>query len=232
MKKKLIKSCIIFSLCLTRLAFAQEIDTLFTTPEERAYLDFLRAEFLLNNQANDFNIDEVVPAVPVIEEAIEAPTVSFYSLGGIFTRQDGSRTVWLNEQNFDENNLPGNMMLIASNSTTLLRIQTDAGVYDLRAGQTLDVVNNRILESWQLPATQNTTETVDQNNTEAAAEELTASQPLAMNNQDEIRIEEDETSASSETINTFLETEEVATTPELIQQFRNSEGAQTDGNAP
>lgn len=182
MKKKLLHSCFLLCLGIGRVSDAQEISTLFTTPEERAYLDFLRQEFLLNNQANNFDIDEVVPAVPIIEEVVvDAPAISSYALEGIFTRRDGSRTVWLNNSNFDENNLPANMMLVDINSQTMLRIQTESGLFDLKAGQTLDVVNGIVLESWQLdtpepltnqnnsngntaePAQENTVEVLPQN---------------------------------------------------------------------
>ena len=93
-----------------------------------------------------------MPVIPVIEEEVEVPVISNYTLGGIFTRQDGSRTVWLNGNNINENNLPVNMRLLSSGGSSLLAIQLESGRFELRAGQTLDAVNGQVLESWQLPA--------------------------------------------------------------------------------
>ena len=46
-------------------ARAQLEGTLFTKPEERAYLDYLRAELLRNNAEDEFNIEEAdIPEVP------------------------------------------------------------------------------------------------------------------------------------------------------------------------
>lgn len=226
-------------------SFAQEIDTFFTTPEERAYLDFLRQEFLLNNQANDFNIEEVVPVVPVIEEEAEdAPIISSYTLGGIFTRQDGTRTVWLNNANIDESNLPENMSLRSSEDATLLTIQLESGRFDLRAGQTLDAVNEQVLESWQLPTPEqnierpegdlDTTESDIQPDSpllESAsanlavldAEEAEQVDPLPM-------LEVDTISISAEEIRSIISNEDPAALTEFMQTLQNFEEVQIDDN--
>tara|TARA_R110000772_G_scaffold29023_8_gene72850 strand:+ start:906 stop:1628 length:723 start_codon:yes stop_codon:yes gene_type:complete len=155
MKNKLFYIFFLLSLFLflARPAFAQEVSTLFTTPEEREYLDFLRQQFLIENQEDDFNIDEVVPAIPVIVDDNEdtTPSINYYTLGGII-RQNNTRTVWLNELSINESNLPANMRLVMADSSLLLRIQTELGSFDLKSGQTLDVENGQILESWQFPA--------------------------------------------------------------------------------
>jgi len=201
-----------------KTSFAQEIGTLFTTPEERAYLDFLREEFLLNNQANDFDIDEVVPAVPVIDVEEDASSISTYSLGGIFTRQDGSRTVWLNENNITENNLPDNMILVNTATSSLLRIQIDTGVYDLRAGQTLDVINNQVLESWQLPRPELDNE-LTENNTDTNEENVQVAQ-----------LPEDNTTVIPSDVDIVGSGEELIPAEELIQLLQEFQEAQNNEN--
>ncbi|PCJ40898.1 MAG: hypothetical protein COA71_09870 [SAR86 cluster bacterium] len=218
MKNNIFNSILLLSMVFAKTSFAQEIGTLFTTPEERAYLDFLREEFLLNNQANDFDIDEVVPAVPVIDVEEDASSISTYSLGGIFTRQDGSRTVWLNENNITENNLPDNMILVNTATSSLLRIQIDTGVYDLRAGQTLDVINNQVLESWQLPRPELDNE-LTENNTDTNEENVQVAQ-----------LPEDNTTVIPSDVDIVGSGEELIPAEELIQLLQEFQEAQNNEN--
>lgn len=130
-----------------------EIGTLFTTPAERDYLDFLRQDFLLQNPEDDFNVDEEVPPVPIITEDTDeevVQTVRQYKLSGIFSQRDGSRVVWLNDVSIQERNLPENMQLLGTGPMTILRITTDDASYDLKAGQTLDVGSGDIFENWRV----------------------------------------------------------------------------------
>jgi len=126
---------------------AQSFGSLFTTPQEREYLDYLREEFLANNQARDFNIVETPPTIPVVEEVVTGP--SHYTLGGIITQRDGSRIVWLNNSTMREQDLPGNMQVLSSGGSLLLRISIDQGNFNLRPGQILDIANGRISEAYQ-----------------------------------------------------------------------------------
>lgn len=240
MKNILCKSCILLCLILVRPIFAQEIDTLFTTPEERAYLDFLREDFLLNSALNDFNIDEVVPVVPVIDDVEDAPSISSYSLAGMFTRQDGSKSIWLNENNITENSLPDNMMLIETASDTFLRIQTDAGEFDLRAGQTLDVVNGQVIETWQItnPESNNevlevTTETVDEGLVEnqiVESEEASLITDLTEQIDPLPELATETLTISAEEISSILSSEDPAALTEFMQTLQNFEEVQIDDN--
>lgn len=125
--------------------------TLFTSPAEREYLDFLRADFLLNNPEEDFNVSQEVPAVPLIntDDDGEENAVTRYQLSGIFMQRDGSRTAWINGASYEESNLPANMQILMSGTQAVLRISTDTGRFDLKAGQTLDVVRGEIMENWR-----------------------------------------------------------------------------------
>lgn len=143
--------------CLSAtVARAQEIGKLFSTPEEREYLDYLRAEFLLNSQEQGFDIDRTVtPEIPVVEEAPEPePSVIEYSLGGIMNRRDGSRTVWLNNQAVNEADLPSNFTLLERNGALTLRIEDDRGTFYLRPGQQVNLTSGVVSESFQIRNTQ------------------------------------------------------------------------------
>lgn len=231
-----------FNVLIVQGTIAQEVGTFFTTPEERAYLDFLRQEFLLNNQANDFNIDEVVPVIPVIEEEVEAPVISNYTLRGIFTRQDGTRSVWLNGNNIDENNLPGNMRLLSSGGSTLLAIQLESGRFELRAGQTLDAVNGQVLESWQLPAIEQNAEIPEnsagiiederQSDTQLVKPDTTNLAALDAEQVDPLPTLEVETlSISAEEIRSIINSEDPVALTEFMQTLQNFEEVQIDDNA-
>lgn len=131
--------------------FAQIDGTLFTQPEERAYLDYLRDEFLRNNAEQGFDIEEA--AVPVVPGAGDAqPTgPTEFNFGGVMTRRDGSRSVWLNGAAFAESELPGGMNLVNSERGTALRITHDGKAYVLRPGQTVDLLAGSVMESYQRP---------------------------------------------------------------------------------
>jgi hypothetical protein len=134
-------------------ACGQEIGTLFTSPEEREYLDYLREENLRQSRANTFNIQEdVIPDIPTIQndEAEEVrPEVALYKFGGIMVRRNGSRLVWLNGAQVAERDLPGNMSLVVSGSESILNIRANGNVFRLKPGQTADVTGNRVLEPFQ-----------------------------------------------------------------------------------
>tara|TARA_R110002110_G_scaffold95455_1_gene246667 strand:+ start:241771 stop:242562 length:792 start_codon:yes stop_codon:yes gene_type:complete len=152
--KNIILGCIasLIPLSLAAQDAADNINTLFTTPAEREYLDFLRQEFLLQNPQEDFNVNQEVPPVPVIadDEENAQPAVSEYTLTGIFTQRNGARTIWLNGGTYDEPALPDNMQLVSMNGITLLRINTENGRYDLKAGQSLEVSTGEIRENWNV----------------------------------------------------------------------------------
>jgi hypothetical protein len=129
--------------------YAQLEGTLFTQPEERAYLDYLRDEFLRNNAERGFDIEEAtIPVIPGDE--IAAPTgPTEVSFGGIMTRRDGSRSLWLNGALLSESELPGGMSLVGTGRDTSLRLTHEGKVYVLRPGQTVDLVASRVMEAYQ-----------------------------------------------------------------------------------
>ncbi|MEY4641596.1 MAG: hypothetical protein RLZZ227_1590 [Pseudomonadota bacterium] len=129
-------------------ASAQLAGTLFTEPEEREYLDYLRAEFLRNNKEAGFDIEEVIPVVPDDQAAVETGPQEF-TFGGLMTRRDGERSVWLNGRLLAESKLPSGIRLMDADPSTSLRIAQDGRIFVLRPGQTVTLATGVIVENYQ-----------------------------------------------------------------------------------
>jgi hypothetical protein len=138
-------------LLLSQSCFAQFQGKLFTTPEERAYLDALRNNFLKESQEQGFDITETGPPPLPETDEVEAKTTApvIYTLGGILTRSDGSRTVWLNNRQIAESNLPASMRLVVDGVQMVLRISNGTTVFQLKPGQTLNMATGDIREIYQ-----------------------------------------------------------------------------------
>lgn len=121
---------------------AQELrGTLFTSAQQRDYLDHLRSEFLARSQGSGFDIQAA--EVPQIPTAAPAPA-PVYTLGGIMTRSDGSRTVWLNGRTVDEPELPAGIRIVDNAGSLALRVNTASGNHLIKPGQTLDTGNGQV----------------------------------------------------------------------------------------
>lgn len=141
-----------FALLLAANARAQLEGTLFTEPEEREYLDFLREEFLRNNAAADFNIEEAdIPDIPQAVAAAEEAGPIEYSFGGAMARRDGVR-IWLNGNLLAASELPDGFSLLESGNTMSLRIVHEGKTFLLLPGQTVDVTAGTVVENFQRPA--------------------------------------------------------------------------------
>ncbi len=217
--------------------------TLFTSPAEREYLDFLRADFLINNPEEDFNINQEVPPVPLIDNDtdVEENVETRYQLSGIFMKRDGSRTAWINGSSIDESNLPANMQILMSGAHAVLRISTDNGRFDLKPGQTLDVVRGEIMENWDgqnevLPESEVPATTSPAQQPEDSADVGTApiqgldeTQTLSQEvNQDELSVAAaDLSNLDAETINEIVNGDNPEDLNTLIELLQAAQDAQT-----
>ena len=128
--------------------YSQGIGALFTTPEEREYLDYLREDFLARTAEAGFDIDqEAVPDIPETEEEVQE-NLEFH-LNGIMTRVDGGRTVWLNGSPIFERDLPSNASIVMSDGIAALRLVTPDNAYILKPGQTVDISTGQFWESFE-----------------------------------------------------------------------------------
>jgi hypothetical protein len=124
---------------------------LFTNPEQRAYLDYLREDFLAKNLQEGFNIEESqVPEIPVASPVGPIGPAE-YTLDGIMQRSDGSLRVWINNQTVTEQQLPPNSRLVRDGAIYALQFTTNAGPRMLRPGQTLVLEGGIVRERYQRP---------------------------------------------------------------------------------
>jgi hypothetical protein len=123
---------------------------LFTQPEEREYLDYLREELLRTQAEAGFDIEEAaIPEIPDATPIEEAGPVEV-SFGGIMTRRDGSRRIWLDGKLLEESALPSGVSVGDSSSLTL-RVTQGNTVFLLRPGQTVDLTTGTVMENFQRP---------------------------------------------------------------------------------
>ena len=141
----------VFMSLVAQSSLAQFQGKIFTTPEERAYLDALREDFLNKSQDQGFDLEDAGP--PPLPETTEVQTENTtpveYTLGGILTRSDGSHTVWLNNQPVAETDLPANMRLVSDGQLVVLRITSGTSSFQLKPGQTLNASTGEIQEAYQ-----------------------------------------------------------------------------------
>lgn len=134
---------------LATQAHAQIEGTLFTSPDERVYLDYLRDEFLRNSAQQGFDIEEAaIPEIP--EETAPAATgPAEYSFGGVLTQRNGQHSIWLNGTLIPQGDLPEGFRLVESGGVVSLRIAQDGETFLLRPGQRLNVANGAVSENSQ-----------------------------------------------------------------------------------
>jgi hypothetical protein len=149
MKRHLVTLVCLMSAVLPGQSLAQLQGKLFTTPEQRAYLDALRQDFLANNRESGFDIEEsAIPPLPG-ENAVEPTQREEYTLEGIMTRRDGSHVIWLNNRSFTEEELPDGIALVADDDELALRLRTGTGSQLLLPGQTIDIISGEVRERYQ-----------------------------------------------------------------------------------
>lgn len=139
------------TLLLAGTAGGQELGRLFLTPAERAHLERLR---ILDNQPRP-----VLRVEPERENEPPPPPSTppeeiIFAHGGLMERNDGSILVWLNNQPFSRDELPGNVELLSPAAQGRLRISNpETGqTFIVRPGQVLNLTRDQLLESYQLPA--------------------------------------------------------------------------------
>lgn len=166
-----------FMLLITGLVSAQPgsvqpgfMGLLFTTPEERAYLDYLREDFLERTASQGFDIQ--TEEIPEIETPEPEQNVVF-RLDAVITNQDGSHTLWLNGSPVREQDLPQNVNLVARSGQNMLQISTDSASYLLKPGQTVNLTSGELWESFEREQRINTST----NTQEEAGAESEDSQP-------------------------------------------------------
>jgi|GEM_PF-2489791 len=141
-------------------AQSSSLGLLFTTPQERAYLDYLREDFLQRTASQGFDIQ--TEEIPEIEAPEPEQNVEF-RLDAVITNQDGSHTIWLNGAPVREWDLPQDVSLIARSGQNMLQISTSSASYQLKPGQTINLTTGELWESFERrPGTDIQEETAEQ----------------------------------------------------------------------
>lgn len=133
-------------------ARAQKMEgTLFTSPEQRAYMDFLRQDFLTRSAEAGFDIQvPEIPDIPAEDGASEAPEGPVeFTLGGIMTGRDGSHLVWLNSNLLQESELPAWARIVSAGTGLALQVDANGRRWLLRPGQTVDITSGTVSEAYQ-----------------------------------------------------------------------------------
>ena len=150
-----IKACYLF-LALAMLAmptqsYGQAFGKIFSTPQERDYLDRIRKDMFA-----ELTEAERMEALREPENVIpnfEAPPTLIH-MGGSVKRADGSHTVWLNRVPVNERQLPSNVRLEFIGGMGVLAVDTAEGRVTLRPGQTLNASDGVIREDYELTSAQ------------------------------------------------------------------------------
>lgn len=122
------------------LVGAQELRTLFSTPQQRAELDRLRDEW----------VQGLTDALQVVESEM-APAPEIVALGGVVMRSNQSFVVWLNGIAVDEEDLPENMRLSRnSDQVSLIAAIEGKGDVLVKPGQSVNLTTGETRESFDL----------------------------------------------------------------------------------
>ncbi len=125
---------------------------LFSTAEQRARLDQIRASLFEERELQDLLSAAELLAQEEAEEPVEALAV--IQLGGIVRHQSGSHTVWLNGIAVLEENLPAGTRVDYEGVQAILRVTQGQREFALKTGQSLDVVAGSVRESYEITPAQ------------------------------------------------------------------------------
>jgi len=159
-----LQSRVLILLCIAASLFsvtasAQTLQRLFSTPEQRAELDRLRAREAGPDSLGDntaiLAIQDTQTAASSYEDINKE--VKLIALSGSVLSSDGSYTIWINGQPYNQFDLPQHMQLLEPFQQGQLQIYDPATMrsHNLKPGQTLDLVSGRIVESFDTQQAEN-----------------------------------------------------------------------------
>ena len=128
-------------------SFAQSFGKVFSTPQERQFLDREREKALaeLTEQERIALLD-----APPVSAGITAIEPTLIHMGGSVRRADGNHTIWLNGVAVSQSELPSNAHLEFVRGLGILRVQGVDQEYIVKPGQTLNADTGAIREDYEL----------------------------------------------------------------------------------
>lgn len=129
------------------MALAQNFGKVFSSPQEREYLDREREEALreLSEEERLALLNNPPAQAPSIELA-----PMLIHMGGSLRRADGNHTIWLNGVPVSLSQLPDNVSLQFDRGLGVLRVQAATREFTIKPGQTLDADTGVIREDYEL----------------------------------------------------------------------------------
>ncbi len=123
---------------------AETLDRLFFTPQDRVYLEKLR--WATPDSLSSLQEHNKTPAVTESKPKI-------FTLEGTVTKKNGVQALWLNSVKYNGTDIPANVELrppfIAGQ--ILFQVPETGKSYALRPGQSVDIRDGQIKESYQRP---------------------------------------------------------------------------------
>ncbi|ALO45370.1 hypothetical protein [Pseudohongiella spirulinae] len=152
-------STLLISAISTTSATAQtaSLGRFFSTPSERAALDALRDELLQEIRLEELSSIQLIGGSD--DDFVPLPPDMELYLSGTLRHGNGQHTIWLNGEAVAESDLPDGYSLVTTGMVTSLRIAGNRGVFTLRPGQVLRLMDGSITEQAFVPPPANATRT-------------------------------------------------------------------------
>jgi len=138
---------IITLVAVPSISMAQGFGKVFSTPQERQYLDRERENALKTlSEQERLALLDAPPSVPT--SLIVEPIL--IHMGGSVRRADGNHTIWLNGVAVQQSELPDNARLEFARGLGVLRVKGLDREYIVKPGQTLNADTGDIREDYEL----------------------------------------------------------------------------------
>lgn len=182
-------------------ASAQDFGKIFSTPQQRVYLDRLREDLLseLNEQERLAVLEQ-----PIVSGNLEL-VPRLVHMGGVVRKASGNHTVWLNGVPVSSLDLPSNVSLEFQRGMGLLRVRSVSGEYIVRPGQTLNADDGEIREDYELTAEEAETIRTTVAQRDAQRRSATNSNGAAANATSSAATEEENVDDAAEMMGSILE---------------------------
>tara|TARA_R110002167_G_scaffold30424_6_gene100596 strand:+ start:28965 stop:29573 length:609 start_codon:yes stop_codon:yes gene_type:complete len=156
---------------LPKASYAQSFGKVFSTPQERLYLDRER-ENALKVLSEQERLD-LLDAPPTVQTPLLVEPKLIH-MGGSVRRSDGNHTIWLNGVAVSQSDLPSNARLEFVRGLGVLKVQGLGREYIVKPGQTLNADSGDIREDYELSE-----EELERVNARVVARDLAAQQARA-----------------------------------------------------
>jgi hypothetical protein len=145
---------------LAHAQYADQLNRLFSTKDERLQLDDIRRMVLQDalQETRQETSQETLPGAeselpPGAEIMVLPPPPDdlYLMLEGTVRRADGSYTLWLNKEQVDQQQLPSNIHLARLGDLVVLWVNYRGTPYVVRPGQVLHFATETVYEPYLLP---------------------------------------------------------------------------------